>query len=71
MTMTEELIQKNLNRLPSDQQEEVLDFINYLLWRQRETVAPQQYDFSDIAGKLSWQGDAVAVQRELRDAWRC
>ena len=27
------------------------------------------YDFSDLAGKLSWQGDAVATQRELRDEW--
>ncbi|MFM2314933.1 MAG: hypothetical protein RLZZ04_4209 [Cyanobacteriota bacterium] len=27
------------------------------------------YDFSDLAGKLSWQGDAVAAQRKLRDEW--
>lgn len=27
------------------------------------------YDFSDLAGKLSWQGDAVATQRKLRDEW--
>lgn len=35
---------------------------------------PQQgdglkYDFSDLSGKLSWQGDAVAMQRKLRDEW--
>ena len=24
------------------------------------------YDFSDLAGKLEWRGDAVAVQRSLR-----
>ena len=28
-----------------------------------------KYDFSDLAGRLSWQGDAVAVQRALRDEW--
>ena len=27
------------------------------------------YDFSDLAGKLSWKGDAVAMQRSLRDEW--
>jgi len=29
----------------------------------------RQYDFSDIAGKLSWRGDAVVEQRRLRDEW--
>ncbi|ELS04512.1 uncharacterized conserved small protein [Xenococcus sp. PCC 7305] len=28
-----------------------------------------KYDFSDLAGKLNWQGDAVAMQRNLRDEW--
>lgn len=28
-----------------------------------------KYDFADLAGKLSWQGDAVATQRTLRDEW--
>ncbi len=27
------------------------------------------YDFSDVAGKLNWRGDAVAEQRSLRDEW--
>lgn len=38
-----------------------------------ELRAPQapkaQYDFRHLAGRLQWQGDAVAAQRELRDAW--
>jgi len=28
-----------------------------------------KYDFADLSGKLKWQGDAVAVQRKLRDEW--
>ena len=28
-----------------------------------------KYDFSDLVGKLNWQGDAVATQRDLRDEW--
>lgn len=30
---------------------------------------PRQYDFSDLAGKLEWKGDAVTQQRLLRDEW--
>ena len=26
-------------------------------------------EFSDLVGKLQWQGDAVAAQRGLRDEW--
>jgi len=28
-----------------------------------------KYDFSDLVGKLSWKGDALAIQKELRDEW--
>ena len=31
--------------------------------------APRPYDFSDLAGKLEWKGDAVTQQRNLRDEW--
>ncbi|MCY6491826.1 hypothetical protein [Leptolyngbya sp. GGD] len=27
------------------------------------------YDFSDLAGQLDWQGDAMVMQRALRDEW--
>ena len=26
-------------------------------------------DFSDLAGRLTWKGDAAAMQRSLRDEW--
>ena len=29
----------------------------------------QQYNFDDLVGKLEWNGDAVAIQRNLRDEW--
>ncbi len=29
----------------------------------------RKYDFSDLAGNLTWRGDAVATQRSLRDEW--
>ena len=33
------------------------------------TTSQPPYDFSDLVGKLQWQGDALAVQRMLRDEW--
>ena len=29
----------------------------------------QGHDFSDLAGRLRWSGDAVGAQRALRDEW--
>ncbi|MBF2014803.1 MAG: hypothetical protein IGS23_06255 [Rivularia sp. T60_A2020_040] len=34
-----------------------------------DTPQKKPYDFSDLAGRLNWQGDAVAMQRMLRDEW--
>ncbi|MFD1628616.1 DUF2683 family protein [Pseudopedobacter beijingensis] len=28
-----------------------------------------QFDFSDIAGKLEWEGDALKEQKKLRSEW--
>lgn len=28
-----------------------------------------KYDFTDLIGKLEWQGDAVKEQRKIRDEW--
>jgi hypothetical protein len=28
-----------------------------------------KYDFSALAGKLQWQGDAIATQRAIRNEW--
>ena len=32
-------------------------------------VGNPKYDFSDLAGKLQWRGDAVVEQRRMRDEW--
>lgn len=29
----------------------------------------QSYDFSDLTGKLEWQGDALKSQKQARDDW--
>lgn len=31
--------------------------------------AGERYDFSDLAGKLEWKGDALDQQRMIRDEW--
>ena len=34
-----------------------------------EITGNHRHDFSDLAGRLKWRGDAVAEQRGIRDAW--
>jgi len=34
-----------------------------------ERQSKKPYDFSRLAGKLEWRGDAVKEQRKLRDEW--
>lgn len=34
-----------------------------------QTVSSGGVDIHDLAGQLHWRGDALAVQREQRDAW--
>ncbi len=32
-------------------------------------IKKPQHDFSDVAEKLEWQGNAVQEQRKIRDKW--
>ncbi|MGH8001186.1 MAG: hypothetical protein ACREPR_17590 [Brasilonema sp.] len=34
-----------------------------------DTPQTKPYDFSDLAGCLSWQGDSITQTRMLRDEW--
>lgn len=34
-----------------------------------EELPKPKYDFSDLVGKLQWNGDALAEQKKLRDEW--
>ena len=31
--------------------------------------ADTSYDFSDLVGRLTWKGDALAEQKRMRDEW--
>jgi hypothetical protein len=64
----------DLSLLPPTARREVHDFYQFLLTRsQKQKKAVSQtstpYRFSDLCGTLSWKGDAVAYQRDLRDEW--
>lgn len=56
--------------------EKYKNFINkkvkvIILAEQEDSPKPEDtnYDFSDLQGKLNWQGDAQTEQRKLRDEW--
>ncbi len=69
--MLSEQVKRAIEDLSDNKKREALNFINYLRWQQKHTEKRQsaEYDFADIAGKVAWRGDAVAVQREMRDEW--
>lgn len=38
-------------------------------FEQPKTYQPRSYQLVDLAGQLTWQGDALDEQRAQRDAW--
>ena len=44
-----------------------LGYVNVV--EKKRDAGPRSYDFSDLAGKLQWQGDALLEQKKLRDEW--
>lgn len=48
-----------------------LDYVKVVQGSELSTKNGRQrkYDFSDLAGKLQWRGDAVAEQRRMRKEW--
>jgi hypothetical protein len=59
----------DLSVLPAPERREVRDFFQFLLSRRTSSKEHDSYRFSDLCGTLNWKGDAVAVQRSLRDEW--
>ena len=46
-----------------------LDYVSLVAEAPAGGRQPQSYDFSDLAGKLQWEGNALAQQRTIRDEW--
>lgn len=45
---------------------EILVVVNPVSSDEKQKIS---YNFSDLVGRLTWQGDAVKMQRNLRDEW--
>ena len=56
-------------RIPPDFPQSLYEMILFPVESAEGTTSPSGYDFSDLAGRLKWKGDAVAAQRALRDEW--
>jgi hypothetical protein len=65
--------QLDLSVLPPASRKEIKDFYQFLLERRggaKKTLPKTvRHSFTDLCGKLSWKGDAVAAQRSMRDEW--
>ena len=66
--------QLDLTALSPSARREMRDFYQFLLSRQakqtkRIPLPGKSNGFTNLCGKLSWKGDAIAVQRSMRDEW--
>jgi hypothetical protein len=55
--------------IPTELSPGTVDVVIVLNPSQPDTPQKKNCDFSDLVGRLSWQGNAVAMQRILRDEW--
>jgi len=71
--MTTAANQLDLSVLPPSLRREMRDFYLFLLERRNSTTKSStpkvKSTFTDLCGSLTWKGDAVAVQRSMRDEW--
>ena len=69
MTLNNDILAK-ISKLPDNRLAELLAFIEFLNYKQEHSPKfPKQYDFSDLSGRLQWQGNALQEQKRLRDEW--
>lgn len=69
MPVMERVVRSHQNRISLDIPREFADYTFRVVLIPIPRESNPKYDFSDIAGKLNWQGDAVEEQRRLRDEW--
>ena len=69
MPVIERTVRPKRNRISIEVPHEFNSFDCRVIVVPIQEVKKQKYDFSDIAGKLQWKGDAVAEQRRLRNEW--
>ena len=70
------MLGKEIERLDEAQQNTVVLFVRFLLSQNANRAGAvdaggtsRKYDFSDLIGKVKFDGDPVAYQRSVRDEW--
>jgi len=60
---------KNFIEIPPQYSQLYSKHIRVIILFANKQVKSKKYDFSNLAGRLEWQGDAVKEQRKIRDEW--
>jgi hypothetical protein len=72
MNAVRKIIEKSSNpitiELPEGYENKKLEII--VLAIEEKPEGTKMYNFSDVAGKLEWKGDALKEQKKLRDEWK-
>ena len=56
-------------RVPTRMPEQDMEVVMLIQPAPSKRPAHRKYDFSKVAGKLKWRGDALREQKRLRDEW--
>ena len=66
------VLEKEIEKLDETQQKAVILFVRFLLSQKTDAATPEEdkdkphkYDFSDLIGKIKFEGDPVAYQRSI------
>ncbi len=69
MPVIERIVRPRRRRVSVEVPQEFSSFSCRVIVVPLQKAQKQTFDFSDLAGKLTWTGDAIAEQRKLRDEW--
>jgi hypothetical protein len=73
MTAIRKIIESSSNsitiELPADYINKKIEVLILPIEETDKPALKPKYDFSDLIGKLEWEGNAVEEQRKLRDEW--
>ncbi len=62
-------LEKKIKSLPEDYLEEISNYIEFIIFRHKQTSQPKTSNLSKFFGSMKIKRDGLKIQKELRDEW--